>query len=156
MIGFTKFYEENRERQINTVSKVLKFNKQMAEDIVQEAYAKAWLNLDKYDPERGTMNTWFNRILFNTLRDYQSSTPYTVSLNENMEHDDETLEYLVSVNDAIKLIKNRKHRKVLELFYISGYTSKEISEVVKGMSQSNITTVCNRFKQTLEKVVNND
>lgn len=142
------FYRNNQQRHVKTISTILKFNKDLAEDIVQQAYMKALQHEDSYDSNKGTYNAWFNKILFNVLKTYQKDFGNTVSLNEDMVINDESLEYLILLDREIQNLKNKNHTKVLDLFYRNGYTINEIISLT-GLTKTNITTICNRFKSLL-------
>lgn len=130
----------------------------LAEDIIQEAFARAVKYLHLYDERKGLMETWFNAILFNALRDAQKQERNYQELHREI--------YLFDVFDpaksilspehkediylSIQAISNEKHRRVLELFYLYGYSSKEIAEIEEKMTQSNVTTIVMRFKESLK------
>lgn len=141
-------YGKEYSRQVGTVARQMSYNKDIAEDIVQEAYAKAFKMLDQYDPKRGKIKPWFNTIMFNTLRDYQRSFSHTVGLNENMACEEDFSYILNLIEKEIQDIKNPVHKRAVELFYRNGYTGKQIGELVP-LSPSNIRTVCSRFKNNL-------
>lgn len=44
-------------------------NSRDAEEAVQDAFCKVWLNAASFDPERGQFKTWFTRILTNSCLD---------------------------------------------------------------------------------------
>lgn len=144
------FYKENKENHVKIITKFLKFNKHLAEDIVQESYMKAFQYWSSYNETKGSVQTWFNKILFNTLRSYQRKNIATLSLKDNHANPEQYLAQIVFLNEEISLIKNKKHRQILELFYIAGYSSREISSFVK-ISRSNITTICSRFRKTVKE-----
>lgn len=128
-----------------------------AEDVVQEAFCRAWKFFPAYDEEKAKLSTWFNAILFNALRDYQKEmrngpTPYTPEISaesflEDIKDKDIRREFLM---ESINQMGNPIHRDVVELFFINGYTSTEISQIVPKMTQSNVTTILNRFKEGLK------
>lgn len=150
------YFRKNHDRHLKTINKILYSSRETAEDIVQEAYLKAYKYMDTYDPERSEFNTWFNKILFNTLRDYQrdfKNAPEMVDLDVNMCIDDNKYDFNLdthkSLEESIDRIKNKRHRKFLILYYILGYSAREIAET-EDTTVTNITTICSRFKQTLE------
>ena len=55
----------------------------------------------------------------------------------------------------IESVRNPRHKKVLFLFFMFGYSSSEIAEMGFDMSQSNVTTIVNRFKNLLKESDNN-
>lgn len=151
-----ELYLKQYSHSVNIMARILK-DHAGAEDVVQEAFCRAWKFYSIYDPEKGKLESWFNAILFNALRDYQSASRFGYVVY-NPE---------ISADDVLEGIKDRKvrrdfllskieetinpiHRYVLELFFINGYTSTEISQVVEKMTQSNVTTIVTRFKERLK------
>jgi RNA polymerase sigma factor (sigma-70 family) len=151
MMNLEEFYRSNYNRHVKTISRILHYNKDLAEDVVQEAYTKAFQYTDTYDVTKGSVSTWFNRILFNTLRDTQNSFVNTVALHEGIEGNEQGIEYLVFIDNELKYVRNSKHKRILELFYLSGYSSTEIAKLVGGVSQTNVTTICKRFKDGIKE-----
>ena len=145
------FYEKNFQRQVRSIQRILKFGKDQAEDIVQSAYVKA-MTTDTFDPKRGSLNTWMNKIIFHELRDLQRQ-PINSPLNENIPDNTHVPYEFIVLEKEIPRVPNEKHRKVIELFYLRGYTGQEIQELT-GISVSNVTTICNRFKSFLKEEYN--
>ena len=118
--------------------------------MVQEAYCRALQYWPSYDPTRGPIKPWFNRILFNALKDIQRE--YNNRPKEEVEG--LTLADVITSNqlpesvlERIEEVDNEKHQRVLYLFYILGYNSREISQIEEKMSQTNVTTIVTRFKE---------
>jgi RNA polymerase sigma-70 factor, ECF subfamily len=49
-------------------------NKKIAEDLLQEAFIKAWRNIDNYDATKGSLFTWLLRITNSTCANYMETT----------------------------------------------------------------------------------
>ncbi|MFL0352382.1 RNA polymerase sigma factor [Xanthomarina sp. GH4-25] len=111
-----------------------------AEDVVQDAFIKAFSKLHQYQAEV-TFGAWLKRIVINTSIDaLKSKNQRLVELEEvhlkviDAKEDDKWL-----VDDAITLeeIKeamsnlSEKYRYVVMLFLIEGYDHQEISEILK-------------------------
>lgn len=152
MINFDEFYRVNHERQIKTIQRYLKSEYEQAEDVVQEAYSRAIKYRNSYNEDLSAINTWFNTILFNVLKEVQNkevlNEPY-----EEERHSEELWEQTTHevFEKELALLKNKKHKHILELFYLVGYSSREIAQVVPNVTQTNVTTIANRFKQRLHK-----
>lgn len=139
-------YRNNKDKFVFKIRKILKYNKHLAEDIVQESYERAFRYSETYRPSFGTFNVWFNRILYTTLRKYQKENSKHVHL------DFEDVVYpLPLITDEIIKVKNKKHKDILVAFFILGYTSKEISGIYEGVTVTNVTTICKRFIDGLNK-----
>lgn len=152
MINFKEFYDERYKVQVKTIRRHLKQDFEQAEDVVQEAYSRAIKYQASYNPKLSSINTWFNSIMFNILRELKNKTQYSESYNEETMSDlwaeERTHE---AFEKELNLLKNEKHRHIVELFYRLGYTTVEISQVVPNTTQTNTTTIVSRFRKSLEK-----
>lgn len=145
-------YKLTRNKHVKLMSRILGGDHAAAEDVVQEAYARAIQYYGSYDSSRGELMPWFNRILFNALRDIQRE--YNNRPPDNIE--DFSVEDVLepakipsSLVDQIEAVVNEKHQRVLYLFFILGYSSREVSEIEDEVTQTNVTTIINRFKEDL-------
>jgi RNA polymerase sigma factor (sigma-70 family) len=145
-----EFYRKNFGRQVSTIARHLKYNKDLAEDVVQESYLRAQMYADSFDPEKGAFNAWFNKIMFNVLKDTQKEYGYTTPLNDNIPANEEGLEFLLILDEEVSELKNQQTRRVIELFYRNGYSSNQISKQ-EGLTRSNVTTICSRFRKQLKE-----
>lgn len=150
-----ELYTDHYSTYVRLMNKILKGDYETAEDIVQESFEKAFRNSNQFDPNKGRIRTWFNKIMYTTLVDYQRrNKDIETKPPDNVSNYEVVYDLPISMRDGIdKLIdeeiskvRNKKHRKVLHLFFIKGYTSKEIS-VHMSISQSNVTTIVTRFRQ---------
>ena len=151
------FFKNNYERHLKTINKIL-HNTEASEDVVQEAYYRACKYEQSYDSTRSSFNTWFNKILFNSLRDYQRSDKDSgvdhdadVELEIEVVSPSKTLENLHLIEQEISRFGRKgKNRRILELFYLKGYSSYEISQIEEDVSVSNVTSINHLFKRKLE------
>lgn len=65
-------------------------NEEAAQDVVQEAFVKAYFNIQKYDP-RYAFSTWLYQITLNLCRDYHRRNFFkkhemSLNLTEDSEH----------------------------------------------------------------------
>jgi len=118
-----------------------------AEDIVQEAFIKAFAKLDQYKAEV-TFGAWLKRIVINKSIDLlKSKKQQMLELDEvhlkvvDASYEDEWLVddaiTLNEVKDAISKLPD-KYKYVVMMFLIEGYDHQEISEIL------NITEVASR------------
>ncbi|WP_047551823.1 RNA polymerase sigma factor [Psychroserpens sp. Hel_I_66] len=118
-----------------------------AEDIVQEAFIKAFSKLNQYKAEV-TFGAWLKRIVINKSIDcLKSKKQHLQELEEvHLKVVDDNYENEWLVDDAITLdeiklaIQNLpdKYRYVVMLYLVEGYDHQEISEIL------NITEVASR------------
>lgn len=157
--NITQIYKDTYPIKLKLVTRILRGDKALAEDVVQETFTRAIKYLSIYNEKKGSLNTWINSILFNTLRDLQKEERIChETLREFfLYHLDDpakplfTPEYKLELQEEINQVVNEKHRRVLELFYLYGYSSKEISEFEEDITQTNVTTIVMRFRKQLEK-----
>lgn len=118
-----------------------------AEDVVQEAFIKAFSKLHQYKAEV-TFGAWLKRIVINKSIDFlKSKKQQLVALDEvhlkvvDTEIDDKWLvDDAITLNDVKKAIKQlpETYQYVVMLYLIEGYDHQEISEIL------NITEVASR------------
>ena len=151
-------YKDKRKQYISMMSGILQGDRAAAEDVVQEAFTRAIKFWKSYDEKRGKLATWFNRILFNSLRDVQKEmrghppshdmdfSVQDVFTNSNLSDNPEFFNF---VSESVGNVDNDYHKRILELFFLLGYTSTEISQIEEGATVSNVTTVVNRFRKQI-------
>jgi|SRR5690606_5991884 len=118
-----------------------------AEDVVQEAFIKAFSKLHQYKAEV-TFGAWLKRIVINKSIDFlKSKKQQLVALDEvhlkvvDTEIDDKWLvDDAITLNDVKKAIKQlpETYQYVVMLYLVEGYNHQEISEIL------NITEVASR------------
>ncbi|MFS4483023.1 RNA polymerase sigma factor [Hyunsoonleella sp. 2307UL5-6] len=118
-----------------------------AEDVVQEAFIKAFTKLHQYKAEV-TFGAWLKRIVVNKSIDLlKSKKQQLVELNEvhlkvvDIDDNDKWLvDDTITVNDVKQAIHQlpEKYEYVVMLYLIEGYDHQEISEIL------NITEVASR------------
>lgn len=132
-----------------------------AEDIVQEAFLKAFMKLDQYKAEV-TFGAWLKRIVINKSIDVlKSKKQRLVELEEvHMAVVDEPLESAWMVDDevTIETVKEAiaslpdKYRYVLMLYLMEGYDHQEISEILN-ISEMASRTQLSRGKTKLKELL---
>ena len=132
-----------------------------AEDIVQEAFIKAFSRLDQYRAEV-SFGAWLKRIVVNRCIDVlKSKKQRLIELEEHhlnvVDAKDEN-EWLVDDDTTIEDVKSaieelpEKYRYVVMLYLIEGYDHSEISEILN-ISEVASRTQLSRGKQKLQTVL---
>ncbi len=132
-----------------------------AEDIVQEAFIKAFSRLDQYRAEV-SFGAWLKRIVVNRCIDVlKSKKQRLIELEEHhlnvIDAKDEN-EWLVDDDITIEDVKTaieelpEKYRYVVMLYLIEGYDHSEISEILN-ISEVASRTQLSRGKQKLQTVL---
>jgi len=116
----------------------------VAEDMLQEAFIKAFQNIDSFSGEV-SFGAWLKRIVINKCLDWLKKRKLTivsmsdqkvhVADEDNWEVDDNTT--MENIINAIRQLPE-KYKVVVKLFLLEGYDHQEISEIL------NITEVSSR------------
>lgn len=129
-------------------------NSTEAEDIVQEAFIKAFAKLHQYKAEV-TFGAWLKRIVINKSIDLLKSKKKQLQTLEEVHLkvvDTSDDEWLVEDNITIEDVKHaieqlpEKYKYVIMLFLIEGYDHQEISEILQ------ITEIASRTQLSRGKV----
>jgi RNA polymerase sigma-70 factor, ECF subfamily len=120
------------------VSEKIMKSEALAEDVLQEAFVKIWLNAETYDASKGRLFTWMLNITRNTALDKLKSKHYKQSLQndstdtvinvaEDTDSDSIVGEEGIGLQEVLNQLKPDQ-KQLIELMYFSGYTQAEISE----------------------------
>ena len=134
--AFQQLVEQHQYRVLRTIASIIG-DDQAAQDVAQETFLSAWSDLPKLK-EREKFGRWLNQIAINLskdwLRDQRKYNENRVALDENAVAPAQELIYQrdklrQEVWEAIDgLVED--HREVVILHYISGYTYKEIGQML--------------------------
>ncbi|WP_275316352.1 RNA polymerase sigma factor [Tenacibaculum bernardetii] len=112
-------------------------DREIAEEVTQDVFIKAWNNVDSYSQKKGRFFTWIINIARNAAIDKTRSKNFKNS-SKNLDAQIfvdilETYDSLDSRTDTIgikKFVNKLKDTcvKVIELLYFKGFTQKEVSE----------------------------
>lgn len=147
----TKFFLENQRELHKRVSSRAggMYN---AEDVVQEAFARALKYWDSFNPDHHKLGAWFNTILNNSLKDFKREElqyGMCLELDEGIASE-EAKQALSDVRiDAVEALIESKHgivRDVLRLVFCRGYKPSEVIQVLNVNSKF-VYNVVDRFKQ---------
>lgn len=143
-------------------------DKQLAEDIAQEAFIKVYKSIDKFRGDSAFF-TWLYQITLNLCRDYFRKQPqeYPVSLESSalesilrkqIPDSDDAPENHLEKQELQRIIKKSlaelsfKHRQVIVLRDLQGFTYKKIAELLEiplGTVKSRLNTARNRLQKKL-------
>ena len=104
-----------------------------AEEVVAEAFVKAWRNYDQFDPARGTEKSWLFGILRNTATDHHRAKARHLRLVANSsapEVEPSTEIDLVEESAVVRGVLmelSESHRQVLVEAYFAGHTASQIA-----------------------------
>ena len=112
-------------------------NRELAEDILQEAFVKIWNNFSSYDVGKGRLFTWMLNITRNLTIDTLRSKGYKkqakISSDENsvdnLSNDNKVAESFDALGIRKQLVNLKpEQRSIIDLAYFNGYTQDEISK----------------------------
>ncbi|MFT6868802.1 MAG: RNA polymerase sigma factor (sigma-70 family) [Polaribacter sp.] len=128
----------------------------LAEDVMQDAFIKAFRNIDSYKNEVA-FGAWLKKIVINQSIDYLKKNKLElVSIHEglNLKEDPENwhVENDISVDTIVKEINSlkEKYRLVLTLYLLEGYDHQEIAEILK-ITENTSRTHLLRGKRVLQE-----
>lgn len=118
------------------ITKVVK-DTTAAEDVLQDAFVKIWLNRTSFDNSKGSLFTWMLNISRNLAIDAlrrKAVRPQELIQTEEESVDiedrhgyDAIVPEHVDVRDSLQILP-QDQKFVVELMYFKGYTHSEISE----------------------------
>ena len=139
--AFQALYKEASPKLLSLSLRLMNYDKEAAEEVLQEAFIKIWNNAAKFDTEKGVAMAWMSTIVrnqsFDRLRSYKSR-PDLVE-----EGDFETLEYAANelqpekqnfYKQQLAVFKDMldqlptEQQEVVSQSLIEGYSHSEIAE----------------------------
>lgn len=134
--AFEKLYQMYSDSMHGVIYNIVR-DHEIAEEVMQDVFIKAWHKSDSYDSSKGRFFTWLLNIARNAAIDKTRSKAFKNSKkNLKAEFFVDILESNDNLNnkmDAIgigKYVKalGEKCKKIIEFLYFKGYTQKETSE----------------------------
>jgi RNA polymerase sigma-70 factor (ECF subfamily) len=136
-------------------------NRELAEDILQEAFVKIWNNFSSYDASKGRLFTWMINITRNltidTLRSKGYKKQQQISTDENSvgNYADGTTSEKFDSLGIRKQLGNLKaeQRTIIDLAYFGGYTQEEISkelDIPLGTVKTRMRTAMSELRKLLQ------
>ncbi len=115
-------------------------DKQIASDIIHDAFVNIWFKIDSYDSSKGRLFTWMLNIARNLSIDMLRSKTYQ-NRKRNLYMEDfayttrsvkvaELNIESIGLKKAVSKLKP-EHQKMIDLVYFKGYTCRQISSINK-------------------------
>lgn len=128
----------------------------IAQNLLQDAFVKAWTNRETYDPAKGRLFTWLYNITRNVCIDYYRSRQYKKGKAALLSNDISLLVNTKQANqtpDAIGIFQvlnmlRKEEKQVVELMYFKGFTQKEIA----GLMNMPLGTVKTRMSMAIRNL----
>lgn len=160
--AFTYFVDTYQDMAITIAFRICG-NKQDAEDIVQNAYVKAFHNLHTFRTD-SKFSTWFYRIVYNTSLTHISSSGFNTEFVDYQYMDTESSfsewDTLERINEKErKLVINETLDKMpkdesllLTLYYLEENSIKDIV-LITGLGESNIKVKLHRARKRFADII---
>ena len=130
----------------------------LAQDLMQEAFIKAFKKIDSYSGE-ATFGAWLKRIVINQSLDWlKSKKVQTVEWDEQvfdvMEEDTWEMEDNFNVKSVLQCIEElpQKCKNVVKLYLLEGYDHQEVAQILEiseVASRSQLSRGKNKIKELL-------
>ncbi len=148
-VAFEQLMQTQLKRMYRVAIMILK-NDQDAADAIQETTLKCWEKLGQLRNE-DYFETWLTRILINQCKNILDEKKKCICVDELPEviHEDK---YDILEWKEILSKLNVKYGIVLELYYVDGYSTKEIAKILH-ITEMNVRTRMKRGREQLEKIV---
>lgn len=158
---FACLYDRYEARLLRYIIKFSSLGLEEAQDILQESFIKAWINLNDFDRDLA-FSSWIYRIVHNetisTIRKKKSfGKNNTIEIkeeilqipeSENDEKKNQTLEVTYHLVNQLHL----KYQEVLVLKFYEKMSYEEISDVLK-IPEGTVAVRINRAKKQLKKLI---
>ena len=134
--AFEKLYNMYNQSMHGVIFNIVR-DHEIAEEIMQDVFIKAWEKADTYNASKGRFFTWLLNISRNAAIDKTRSKAYKKSgQNLNSDYFVDILHTKDNLNDQTDAIGIKKFVdkladkciKIIELLYFKGFTQKEASE----------------------------
>jgi RNA polymerase sigma-70 factor (ECF subfamily) len=110
-------------------------DREVAEEVVQDVFARAWRHAGDYDPSRASVRTWLYTIARNRIVDARRRASVRPALaaggepETSIDIDHELEQAVLRWQVAAALARlSPEHREVIRLAHYGGLTLREISE----------------------------
>ncbi|TRZ45063.1 RNA polymerase sigma factor [Robertkochia solimangrovi] len=134
--AFERIYSDYSDSLFGVIFGIVR-DREIAEEVLQDVFFKAWDKAETYSAEKGRLFTWLLNISRNSAIDKTRSKGFK-NKNKNsdssfyvdiLETRDKT-EIDIDVNYIRSMLGRLKERcvKLIELLYFKGFTQKEVSE----------------------------
>ncbi|WP_247236647.1 RNA polymerase sigma factor [Telluribacter sp. SYSU D00476] len=129
--AFEDLYEQYSVSLYNIVCQILK-DERMAEDVMQEAFLKIWMNIRTYNDLKGSLFTWMLNIARNTAIDILRKQYVRHDLWGEIGREAATIAFsdlCPGHKDLWELVDQLRpeRQKVIYMVYVQGYTHEEVA-----------------------------
>jgi len=131
-------------------------DRQQGEDIAQEAFIKAYVNLKKFSEDKSKFSTWLYRIATNLCIDYLRKHKQTANI-EDIESLTQTVDpaslhtdEITQLRDLVETLEPPKYAAIIKAYFWDGKSYQDIADQYD-TSTNTIGTWISRAKQQLKE-----
>ena len=146
--AFGQLVQENLQKMYRIAISILQ-NEEDAADAIQETMLKCWQKINQVRNE-DYFETWLIRILINQCKDILKCRKRTVLVDDIPEAAQED-NYPNTAWKAVLRGLHEKYRIVLELYYVEGFSTKEIATMLH-ITDASVRTRLVRGRKQLEQM----
>ncbi len=160
--AFAYLYDNYSAALFGVIFKMLE-DRELAEDVLQEAFIKIWNNFSNYDSSKGRLFTWMMNLTRNLTIDTLRSKGYKKqSKIQNSENSVDNISNNANTAESFDALGIRKHltllkndqKQIIDLAYFGGFTQEEISNQL-GIPLGTVKTRMRTAIFELRKVLRN-
>jgi RNA polymerase sigma-70 factor, ECF subfamily len=160
--AFAYLYDHYAAALMGVIFRMLE-NRELSEDVLQEAFVKIWNNFSSYDSRKGRLFTWMVNLTRNLAIDTLRSKDY--KKQTKIRDDDESVGYVsdsamnsesfdaMGIQNYVKLLK-ADQKEIIDLAYFGGFTQEEISQKLNiplGTVKTRMRTAIIELRKILRK-----
>lgn len=140
------YYRENYKERLKFARKrVGGYNLALAEEAVQEAFARALRYFSTYDAEED-FDKWFGKILVNCINDIKR-----IEGDSGASRDEFSNDYIANVQfnkEVVELFgkETPRNQEILNMYFFYGYKSREIAEFMH-ISHDSVRDIIRTFRK---------
>lgn len=161
--AFARLVDRCSNQALTYALRIVNYQREMAEDIVQKVFIKIWQHPDKFDATKAKFTTWLYRVVSNQALDEKRKRSFT-SLPENYDQEDtapnaeEKLEKDHRKDQMIQAIETlpEKQRIAVMLTYFDELSNAETAEVMNISVKALESLLVRGRKQLRNSVANTD
>ena len=143
-----KHYREQYSRLVKRIAYRLGNKYFLAEEVVQEAYARALKYYKSFDPSYGEFDQWFSLILNNATRHCQNQEKSRGIHADTLVFPNIDEQYFRNGLEEAVAKEGDRNSIILSLYFLDGWRTPEISKLLN-CNHNTVRQVINRFRERI-------
>ena len=136
------------------------YNRELAEDITQDVFVKAWEKRETFNPNRSTLKNWIYIIARNHIIDFYRKkkivgSSFNEEIEESIKQQGVSLEDELLLEDILKNLNrlNEKEKEVIVLRYVQDLDIRDVAQII-GKSENTTKVMIHRALKKLKYIMN--